>query len=235
MSYENKSIFELNPAEKIEYAKNKLKLSIDENDKMMISYWQELLISLLTRVPKPAQELKEQVDFQNDHNIMNIKNDTSNTNADNNLVALKSQSENYEPPFFKDKRKKESLENLEKSKRENKMDNANFWTGVLEELQTKSYEYPFESQIERLYMRKIQALANGQEEVATNYHKNMVDTLNQHPIIITPDIWEQLDTTGQMHYMSLKSFEARIKSMKTEEIYWNEMFQRLSQGEQINL
>ena len=67
-------------------------------------------------------------------------------------------------------------------------------------------------------MRKIQALANGQEEVATNYHKNMVDTLNQHPIIITPDIWEQLDTTGQMHYMSLKSFEARIKSMKTEEI-----------------
>ena len=56
-----------------------MKLSIDENDKMMISYWQELLISLLTRVPKPAQELKEQVDFQNDHNIMNIKNDTSNT------------------------------------------------------------------------------------------------------------------------------------------------------------
>lgn len=235
MSYENKSIFELSPAEKIEYAKNKLKLSIDENDKMMISYWQELLISLLTRVPKPAQELKEQVDFQNDRDIINIKNDTGHTDTIDNSRAVETQSENYEPPFFKDKRKKESLENLEKSKRENKMDNANFWTGVLEELQTKSYEYAFESQIESLYMRKTQALANGQEDVAANYHKNMMDTLNQHPIIITPDIWEQLDKTGQMHYMSLKSFEARIKSMKTEEIYWNEMFQRLSRGEQINL
>lgn len=230
MSIENKSIFELNPSEKIEYAKNKLKLAIDQNDKVMISYWQELLISLLTRVPTVETKTYDEQPMKD-----TTSNEVKYEHASSNPKQEQRDTNQYEPPFFKDTRKEQAQKSLEKARLERKGQNIEFWQGVLDELTSKAYIYSNENELERLSIQKQRAYMMGNDELIASSQASIEDILKRHPIMITPDVWEQLDQTGKKHYMSLKAFEAKMTNKPTEKVYWENRLRRIDKGERINL
>lgn len=131
-------------------------------------------------------------------------------------------------------KKEYATEQLQKAINANDEDMIKYWQTTIEHTKSTTFNYSESSKLNKLEQMKKEAILDGDETLANYYSSNIKMTLQNNPIEVSPEQWDNMNQEQKRQFILLKMKESKALDDKDAFNYWNTNLKRNDSNNELN-